>query len=122
MLAKAQVIGRIGQDIVEKSDGFIPMSLGITRVVKQEKKTIWVDLLCFKYKAEYAKKLLSKGDLVYASGNLEINEHNGNKKPVILVEDIKLLKKKGDAPQSGGEQLQFGQAMDVPNVAESIPF
>lgn len=71
------VIGRLGADpkLISKPDAalaVVALSLCVTEIVRNEEKNVWIAVRLFGNNAERAKKLLKRGDLVYARGNPSI--------------------------------------------------
>ena len=62
-----------------------------------DKKTFFIDLVAFKQSADYIiKQKFKKGDLIVASGELNINTYNEKKYVQFIVREIDRFSKKKD--------------------------
>jgi single-strand DNA-binding protein len=65
------------------------LSVATTEVIKQEKHTIWFQVVLFGTQAELAKKQLIKGSNVYVEGRLKVRElKDEDNKPHTVLEII----------------------------------
>ena len=85
-----------------------------------DKKTFFIDVVAFKQNAEYIiKQKFGKGDLVVASGELNINTYNEKKYVQFIVREIdRFSKKKDDDVEIVNEPKESGVGLGEPKEAE----
>jgi len=92
---------------------------------EQQKETCFVDCTCFAKQAEIFNQYVHKGDPVYVSGRLKLDQwqdREGNKrsKLKVVVTDFQFLK-----PKDGGEQQQpinYAPPKQQPQQSQPAPY
>lgn len=117
----ALVAGRLGRDpeIKTSKDGkpIAKFSIATETGWGNNKKTNWLNIVCFGKTAEYVEKYIQKGDLVAATGRIDIDDYekkDGSKSVwvSIVADSVNGIVVKGG--KNGGSEKS--QTADIPEV------
>ncbi len=133
--------GYIGQNPDAKTTNsgvaLTTFSLGNTSGFGENKKTLFIKVICWRQVAEYVRRYAKKGDYVVVVGRLDKNEYTDKtgktaKDYQIIADDIELKSKNGETPQQqlsdnnpwkdadpfGGtfktQELDYGEQSEIP--------
>ncbi|HWP58984.1 MAG TPA: single-stranded DNA-binding protein [Candidatus Acidoferrales bacterium] len=98
---KVFALGRLGKDVPDlrytpKGTPVAEFSIATERMVNEEKKVTWLDLVCFGKTAESCKQYLTKGTQVFVEGTLQTDKFQNSlgmqlSKTRVIVERIRFL-------------------------------
>jgi single-strand DNA-binding protein len=134
-LNKVQFIGNLTRDpeirYIENTRAVTKFTLAVNRKTKQSDETLYIDIVAWEQRAEFANTYLKKGMSVYTEGRLVIrayDDKDGNKRRAIEVvaSDVQILDKKapGEAngsPKNGATNGASHEADEDP-VFDEVPF
>ena len=98
------LIGRLGRDPEVKTTNAGDTICNFSIAVNTGKdKSIWVNITCFKFAAEFASKNLTKGRKVSVSGRLAVDEYTNKEgqkvtKTYVIAQDVSGLDKAEGSP------------------------
>lgn len=127
---KAQLIGRISNDLEIRKTNSNKSILDINLAVKRDKeKTDFIRVVCWEQRADYLNSYAKKGTLIAVVGRIETNtyEKNGNKvyTTYITAEQVEILNQPKDK-QVDEDTSKFGgsrsEAVNSIIEPQDLPF
>jgi len=106
-IRQATILGRAGSaaDVNETGDGTKVASVSVATENYHDDEAVWVSVTAFGGSAKYLAKAVDKGDYVYASGTLELDEWGDNAQLKVIADKLKVMNKGGS---SGGTVTSGG--------------